>query len=179
MMKKISVKTLTRCGMIAALYTVISIAFLPLGFGAVQARVSEALTLLPVLTPDGIWGVTLGCLITNTCGVAMGANILGAADVLFGTAATLSAALLTRALRGVCVRGLPVASAIPPVVINAVVVGAELTYAETGHVFSSPLIWINMVQVGLGQAFSCVVLGLILVWALRRTGLDRRLFEDE
>lgn len=76
-MKKISVRTLTRCAVIAALYAAVSIAMLPLAFGAVQARVSEALTLLPVLTPLAVPGVTIGCLITNAYGVAAGANILG------------------------------------------------------------------------------------------------------
>ena len=36
-MKKISVRTLTRCAVIAALYAAVSIAMLPLAFGAVQA----------------------------------------------------------------------------------------------------------------------------------------------
>ena len=122
-MKKISVRTLTRCAVIAALYAAVSIAMLPLAFGAVQARVSEALTLLPVLTPLAVPGVTIGCLITNAYGVAAGANILGAADILLGTAATLSAALLTRALRRFTVFGLPLPASLPPVLLNAVVVG--------------------------------------------------------
>lgn len=82
--------------------------------GAVQARVSEALTLLPVLTPLAVPGVTIGCLITNAYGVAAGANILGAADILLGTAATLAAALLTRALRRFTVFGLPLPASLPP-----------------------------------------------------------------
>ena len=109
-MKKISVRTLTRCAVIAALYAAVSIAMLPLAFGAVQARVSEALTLLPVLTPLAVPGVTIGCLITNAYGVAAGANILGAADILLGTAATLAAALLYRlraSSAGVAAAGAP------------------------------------------------------------------------
>lgn len=174
-MKKISSKSLTRCAMIAALYAVISIALLPVSFGAVQARVSEALTLLPVYTPLGTVGVTLGCLITNAYGVAAGANILGAADIFIGTAATLIAALMTRALRNVRAFGLPIAAALPPVVVNAVIIGAELTFAETNSIFS-PLLIINMVQVGLGQALSCLVLGLLMCWSIEKAGLDKRLF---
>ena len=176
-MKKISSRNLTRCAMIAALYAVISIAFLPLAFGAVQARVSEALTLLPVLTGLGIPGVTLGCLITNTYGVASGANILGAADIVIGTAATLVASLMTRSLRKYRFKGLPVLASLPPVLINAVVIGAELTYAETNTLIS-PLLWINMFQVGLGQLVACTLLGLVLVWALERAGLDKKLFGE-
>lgn len=175
-MQKISSRNLTRCAMIAALYAVISISFLPVAFGAVQARVSEALTLLPVITPLGVAGVTLGCLITNAYGVAAGANILGAADIFIGTAATFVAALMTRGLRKFRFKGLPLAATLPPVLINAVVIGAELTYAETNTLFS-PLLWINMLQVGLGQLFSCTVLGLLLIWALERAGLEKKLFE--
>lgn len=175
-MKKISVRNLTRCAMISALYAAVSIAFLPLAFGAVQARISEALTLLPVLTPLAVPGVTIGCLITNAWGVAMGANILGAADVVFGTAATLAAAVLTRLLRGVRIGRIPVLAPLPPIVVNAVVVGMELTFAETGNALSAPLLWMNLAQVGLGQLLSCAALGLVLVWALERTGLDKKLF---
>ncbi|MCI6026416.1 MAG: QueT transporter family protein [Oscillospiraceae bacterium] len=177
-MKKISVRTLTRCAVIAALYAAVSIAMLPLAFGAVQARVSEALTLLPVLTPLAVPGVTIGCLITNAYGVAAGANILGAADILLGTAATLAAALLTRALRRFTVFGLPLPASLPPVLLNAVVVGGELTWAEA-NTLHTPLLWVNMAQVGLGQLVSCMVLGVLLVWTLKKAGLDVRLFGRE
>ena len=177
-MKKISPSDLTRCAMIAALYTVISVALLPLAFGVVQARVSEALTLLPAITPLGIAGVTLGCLITNTYGVASGANILGAADIVLGTVATFVAAVMTRGLRKHRIKGLPVLASVPPVLINAVVIGAELTYAEF-NTLSSPMLWVNMLQVGLGQLISCTALGLMLVWALERGGLEKKLFDKD
>ncbi|MFV0497168.1 MAG: QueT transporter family protein [Candidatus Fimivivens sp.] len=177
-MKKISSRNLARCAMIAALYATISIVFLPLTFGAVQARMSEALTLLPVLTTLGIPGVTLGCLITNIYGVAAGANILGAADILLGTAATLFAALMTRRLRKYRTKGLPILASLPPVIVNAVVIGAELTFAET-NTLNSPLLWLNIFQVGLGQFVSCTILGLLLIWTLERAGLDKTLFERE
>ncbi|HWP51154.1 MAG TPA: QueT transporter family protein [Clostridia bacterium] len=177
-MKKISSRNLVRCAMIAALYAVISIVFLPLAFGAVQARISEALTLLPVLTPLGIPGVTIGCLITNIYGVAAGANILGAADILFGTSATLIASLMTRGLRRYRIKGLPVLASIPPVIVNAIVVGTELTFAETNTLLS-PLLWVNMFQVGLGQLIACTVLGLVLIWTLERAALDKKLFDND
>ncbi|MEG1774740.1 MAG: QueT transporter family protein [Oscillospiraceae bacterium] len=174
-MKKISAKALARCGVIAALYVVISVLLLPITFGMMQVRVSEALTLLPVLSPLGVWGVTIGCLLTNAYGVAAGANILGAADLLFGTAATLAAALATRGLRRIRCCGLPVASALPPILINAAVIGAELTFAETGRI-GHPILAANMAWVGLGQLLACGGLGLLLIWALERVGLDQRLF---
>lgn len=175
MMKKISPKTLSRCAMIAALYAAVSIVLLPISFGAVQVRLSEALTILPIYTPLGVWGTTLGCLITNAYGVAAGANILGAADIVIGTSATLIAALMTRLLRNRRIKGMPAAATIPPIVTNAVVIGAELTFAETGKIFG-PLFWINMIQIGVGQFVACTIGGLIVATAIERCGLDKTLF---
>ena len=92
-MKKTKTRTIVRCALIASLYTAVSLVLAPIAFGAVQARVSEAFTLLPVLVPDAVVGVTLGCFLTNLVGVFTGANVLGALDIVFGTAATLTAAL--------------------------------------------------------------------------------------
>jgi uncharacterized membrane protein len=175
-MKKISVKFITRCAAIAALYTVISLALLPVSYGIVNFRISEALTLLPVITPVGVFGVTVGCLLTNAAGVALGANILGAADILFGTLATLIAALLSRSLRNIRFKGIPAASAIPPVILNAVIIGAEHTFAETGALLH-PLWLLNMFYVGLGQTVACFALGLPMLWALEKTGLSKKLFD--
>ena len=166
-MKKISTRSLVYGGVIAALYAVCSIVLAPISFGAVQFRVAEALTLLPVLTPDAVWGVVVGCLITNAWGVAAGANILGAADILIGTAATLIAALLTRKL---CSH--PVLAALPPVVCNAVVIGAELTFAEA-NAFPLPLLLVNMGYLALGEAAACFLLGLPLLLLARRIPWER------
>lgn len=155
-MKKISVRSLSRGSMIAAIYTAVSMLLAPITFGAVQMRASEALTLLPIVTPDAVLGVTVGCLLTNAWGVAAGANILGVLDIPLGTLATFSAAILTRKLRNH-----RILAAIPPVIINAVVIGAELTFAETGR-FPAALLALNMFQVGLGQAIACFALGLPL-----------------
>lgn len=62
--------------------------------------------------------------------------------------------------------------------LNAVVVGGELTWAEA-NTLHTPLLWVNMAQVGLGQLVSCMVLGVLLVWTLKKSGLDVRLFGRE
>ncbi|HPR77140.1 MAG TPA: QueT transporter family protein, partial [Candidatus Limiplasma sp.] len=75
----VSAKYITLSAIIAALYAAITLLFAPISYGPVQFRISEALTLLPVLFPQAIPGLTLGCLI---------ANLLGSAtpwDVIFGT----------------------------------------------------------------------------------------------
>ena len=66
--KKYSALYLAQSGAIAAIYVVLTMVFRPISFGAVQVRVSEALTLLPVLSPVAVAGVTVGCLLTNAWG---------------------------------------------------------------------------------------------------------------
>ena len=165
-------KQIARAACIAALYAGVSVALAPLSFGMVQVRVSEALTLLPVFSADAVWGVTLGCFLANLIGMFMGANILGPLDVVLGTAATLAAALLTRALR----KKSPWLAALPPVLINALVIGGELTFAFGPHTLS--VFAVQCAGVALGQAGACFVLGVPLVKLLQKNNtLRSRVFD--
>lgn len=176
LMRKFTTKDLVFTAMIAALYTALCMAVAPLSFGLVQVRFAEALTILPVFSPIGIWGVTLGCALSNLAGVFTGANILGYMDILFGTAATLIAALLSYKLRHLRLLGLPVLSTIPPVLVNAVVIGAELAVqGSTPESFLS-MFAVSAFYVGIEQIIPCVCLGLALFALLDRTGAARRCF---
>lgn len=161
--------------MIAAIYAAVSLALAPISFGMVQIRVSEAMTLLPIFDPVTILGVTLGCLVTNLVGFMTGANILGWLDILFGTGATLIAAVLTWLLRNIRFKGLPLLAAIPPVLVNMCVIGMELCYLMVGE-FNWQIFCLNAIGVGLGQLLSCFALGMPLVWFLQKTGLHKKLF---
>ena len=125
--QKESLSFLVQAGLIAALYCALSVALPFMTFGTVQCRLSEALTILPVLVPAAVPGLIVGCLISNAIGLIMGANVAGAVDILLGTLATALAAWLTRRFRRVRLGGLPVLSTLPPVFINAIIIGAELT----------------------------------------------------
>lgn len=166
---------LTKSAVIAALYVALGIIFAPIAFGPVQLRVAEAFTLLPVFTPAAIWGVTLGCGISNAYGFFMGMNMLGALDIIIGSFATLIAAYMTYALRRIKWRGLPILAPIPPILVNAVIIGAELSFVLTGG-FNLPVFLLNAAQVALGQFAACYVLGLIMVYSLQKTGLDKKIF---
>lgn len=169
-------KTLFRLclsAVIAALYAAVSLALAPISFGAVQVRVAEALTLLPVLFPEAIAGVTLGCFLTNLIGAMTGMNILGFADVLIGTLATFAAAVMTWKLRRIRVAGLPLCSALMPVLFNAVIIGGELAFVLFPDQLLTGFV-INALQVGLGELLACLILGLPLVQVLNRTELARR-----
>lgn len=145
--------TLTRAAIIAALYAAMTLLFAPLSYGEVQIRFSEALTILPILLPEAVPALAVGCLLANVLG---GCTIF---DIVFGTLATLLAALCTRALR----RNVLLASAMP-VLFNGVIVGAVVHYAYAPGV-ALPLC---MLFVALGEAVSCMLLGRIVLRAAER-----------
>lgn len=155
---------LVRCALIAAVYVAVCLALPMLSYGPVQVRFSEALTLLPVLMPEAVVGLTLGCFLANLVGVFMGTTM--AVDVVFGTLATLLAALVTRKLADVRIKGLPLPGLLPPVLFNAVIVGAELTWMYSNQ-FTAALFGFNALTVGLGELVACL-LGVALVFVIER-----------
>lgn len=164
-----SVKKLVRASAIAAVYVVLCLVFSPISYGPVQVRIAEALTLLPVLCPEAVVGVAVGCFLSN---LLLSAPV----DMVLGTVATLLAALLTRKLRNIRFKGLPLAGALPPVVLNALIVGAELTVLYYSAASPAPVWLYNMATVGAGQVISCLGLGVLLVWAIEKQPVLRRLF---
>lgn len=157
-----STKSLTRAAMIAAIYCTLTLLFQPISYGPVQFRVSEALTLLPVLTVDAVPGLFIGCLLSNLLG--------GAAwyDVVFGSIATLLAAICTRKLRDV-----PAAGAAMPVLFNGLIVGPVVYFAYSqapGAAFSLPLFLKDVGSVAFGEAVVCFFLGLAMVGAVKKSG---------
>lgn len=150
------VKSLARAGMIAAIYAALTLIFAPISFNAVQFRISEAMTVLPMLLPEAVPGLAVGCLV---------ANILGGAalpDVIGGTLATLIAAILTRTLRKK-----PVLAMASPVVINGLIVGPLVYFCyEYKSIFSLGALSFTVFTVALGEAVVVAVLGTLLIKAL-------------
>lgn len=171
-MKHLNGRAIAVSAMIAAVYTAVSLALSLFSFGMVQIRVAECLTLLPVLSPLGIYGVTIGCLLTNIVGVAMGLTM--PVDILFGTLATAIAAVLSYLLRNVRIKRLAIPAALPPILINGLIIGLELTWLSGS--FQWDVFWTCAVSVTLGQIIPCLVLGVLLVWVLEKKGLDQKLF---
>lgn len=170
----LALRRLAEGGLIAAMYAALTLALAPLSFGVGQFRVAEMLTILPIFTPAAIPGLTLGCLVANIFGMMSGTNLIGAWDLLLGPLATLLAAVVTRALGSVRVKGLPVLATLPPVLFNAVVVGWEFTYVLFD--FTWPLYGINALQVAAGQFAACTVCGLVLFAALDKSGAAKTIF---
>lgn len=155
--------------LIGALYVVLTVAVAPIGFGAVQFRISEALTILPLFTPAAVPGLFVGCIIANLIGMFMGLNL--AIDILFGSLATLLAAILTRGLRRIKVKGFPALSFLPPVVLNALIVGLELALFLPQD--ARVAFWFAALTVGGGELAVVVVLGIPLYLVVRRLKIFR------
>ena len=165
-MKTKSVQNLVQGALIAALYAVLTLTVAPLSFDfGIQLRLSEALCVLPLLTPVAIPGLTVGCILSNAIGVAMGLSILP--DILFGSCATLIAALLTYLMRNMTVKKLPLLPLLPPVIVNAIVVGVEFSLFMPGE----SAFFISTLMVGLSEACVVYVLGIPLYFVLRRLNI--------
>ncbi|MBP5304042.1 MAG: QueT transporter family protein [Clostridia bacterium] len=175
-MKKNVVKNICIPAVIAALYTVCTVLVPAISYGPLQFRLGEALTVLPVFTPLAIPGLVLGCFLSNLFGITTGANVAGAWDLLFGTAATLFAALCTYALRNIKWFRLPLFSLLPPVLFNAVIIGAELAIALFDSQFS--MFIACAAEVGASEILSAVVGGSLLYLALNRPGIRSALFQN-
>lgn len=143
---------LVKAGVIAAIYVVLVQVFSFSSFGPIQFRIAESLTILPYFTSAAIPGLFIGCLI---------ANILGGAvlwDIIFGSLATLLAAVLSYKLRKH-----EFLVPVPPVLINAVVIGVLLKYA-----YGIPEgLFILMGGVFMGQLVSAYGIGIVLLKALK------------
>lgn len=150
-----TIRELSRAAIISAIYAILTISLAPISSGLIQCRVAEALSVLPYFTFSAVPGLFIGCFLAN---LLTGAPIY---DVVFGSLATLLASYITYVLR----RRVPgFLAPLPSVVINALVIGALLTYVYDAGV----CYWIAAGYVAIGQAIACFVIGLPLMSLLTR-----------
>lgn len=167
---------MTRIAMIAAIYAVITFATFFMSFGAVQYRISEALTVLPVFTASAIPGLGIGCALANLIGALTGVNPVGYIDALFGTLASVLAAISTYYIGKIKNKPLKYSLApVPPVLFNAIIVGFEISYFFVGTL-TWEVFLINAGSVLIGQAAVCYLLGVPLMIALERKDLYKKIF---
>jgi uncharacterized membrane protein len=142
-----------QAAVIGSLYAALTLLLSPISYGVMQVRVSEALTVLAMLTPAAIPGLTVGCFFANF----LGPN--GLMDAVLGSLATLLGAVGTYQLR----RRFYWAP-MPPVIANAVIVGLMLHY-----VYGVPIPPLYCIfWVGLGELISCYGIGLPLARFLQK-----------
>ena len=143
-------RDLVRGALIAAIYTVLCIALQPISYGAVQLRVAEALTVLPILYSEAIPGIFIGVLLANIFGG------LGLADIVIGSLTSLAAAYLTYRFRR------SFAAYLFPIVLNAVIISIYL------HALANLPYWATVLSIGASEAIVVYALGYPLVKLLRK-----------
>ena len=156
-------RLMTESALIAAVYVALVLLFKPISFGVIQFRIAEALCVLPFFSLSAVPGLALGCLLGNFfSGAAM-------PDVIFGTFATLLAAILSYKLRTVS----KWLVCLPPILANAIIVPFVLQYAygvTDGYFFL-------FATVGIGEVLAVGVLGNVLLLALE--GKKELIFRTE
>ena len=145
------VSHVTRGAIIASLYVVLTMVFAPISFGAMQVRIAEALTILPLFTPAAIPGLFIGCIVANLLG---GAVVL---DVVFGSIATLIGAWV-----GYLLRNNRWLVPLPSVMSNSLIVPFVLRF---GYAVELP-ISLMALYVAIGEVLGCYVLGELLASVL-------------
>lgn len=159
---------------VAAVYAALTIALAPISYGPVQFRASEALTVLPFLMPSTVWGIFIGCILANLfTGSAL--------DIVFGSLATLLAGLLTAwfGKRGSTVKNRLLAC-LMPVLFNAVIVGAVLTWGYGFLEFPDNALksyGFNALTVGVGELGVLYLIGYTLLRQLPRIRIFREFVE--
>lgn len=156
---------LATAGVIAALYAVLAYfaSIFGIAYGPIQCRFSEALCVLPFLFPAATPGLFVGCLVANLL------SPYGALDIIFGSLATLLAAVWTQHTHHKWLAPLP------PVLCNAVIVGAVISFQQTGFTGAVAGAFVyNAVTVGVGEAIACYVLGGVLLTVLPKVPALRR-----
>ena len=166
-MRKFTIRDLTLAAVLAAVYAVLTVSLPIPQYGSIQVRLAEAMTVLPFFFPAATPGLFIGCVIANLFSPYP-------LDVVCGSAATLLACLLTERMPN---RWL---APLPPVLCNAVIVGAEIAWFEGGFTAAFwPAFAFNAFTVGLGELLACYVLGSLLLTALPRVPFFRELIPSD
>jgi len=151
--EKDKLRYMTRAAVIATVYVVVTYLLSPISYGVIQVRVSEALTLLPLIEPAAIPGLFIGCLVANILGG------MGPWDIYLGSLITLVSAYITSKMPN------PILGALPPIVFNAIGVAFYLSL-----LFDVPY-RATALYIGIGQLVSVAGLGIPLYYFIQKTSL--------
>ncbi|MGQ9515046.1 MAG: QueT transporter family protein [Thermoproteota archaeon] len=145
---------------IAATYGAGTIAISPIGYGPIQARLTDALIPTSYNKKVGraaIVGTALGCIIANII------SPYGLPDILIGTLANLLASGASYAFRNILGLKGKILATLTSSIIIGVAIGGVLLYSFYG----APLAF-TILTVTAGELVSCVGIGIPLLEALER-----------
>ncbi len=166
-MSSLTTKRLCRAGIIAALYAALTYVFTPLAFGPFQVRPAEAFCLLPLLFPEAIFGLAIGCALSNLASPYL------LYDLIFGSLSTLIAAFGAYLVGRFCKKeGLRVFfCGLFPVIINALVLPFMLVFlcaGGEGYSSAATAYFTIAAFIALSECIWVYALGAPLYFALRK-----------
>lgn len=169
-----NVKKIVTIALVAALYTLFTYlsAAMGLAYGAVQFRISEALMVLALFSPEAVVGLTIGCVLGNI------ASPIGIVDIIFGALATLLAALCIRFFASKLENDLAkcVVVAAFTALFNAVVIGAEIVLIIIEEKATMSLFLLNAMQIAIGELVVCLALCYPIMQTLKNNKYLSRFF---
>lgn len=156
---------LAYAGVIAAVYATLTMVLTySTSYGLTQFRIAEGLTVLPYFSAYSIAGIFIGCVISNLI------SPVGPLDIIVGSLATLIAAVATYYIGRSNLKYKKLLAPLPPVVINALMVGYMLSFTLHYPLF------LSMFQVGLGQLVCCYGFGLPIIEFIERNKVLKSYF---
>ena len=174
--------------LIAAIYAALTIMLAPISYGPLQIRVAEIFTILPFFSLFSIWGLFVGCLVSNFF------SPYGIIDMIFGSMATLIAAILTYYIGRSKLPYKKYLAPLPAVIVNALIVAFLVNCITVANpvqigvafnkIISNPkelssfikftinfnwvAFWGSALWIGLGELIACYFLGLPLIIAIEK-----------
>ena len=160
--------SIARGALIAALYVALTEFSFLLGLanGVIQFRLSEILCILPIFFPEAIFGLGIGCFISNIMTGCL------PWDIFLGSLATFIGALGAFLLRKVHQR-LKWIATIPTILANALIVPPVLIFAYD----ATDAYFFILATVSLGEIVCAGIGGSILYYSLVKTPIARLNFK--
>ena len=174
-----STKKIVYAAFIAALYATLTLAIAPLGYGPVQFRVSEALTILPFFSSFSVFGLTIGCLISNII------SPYGILDLILGSLATLIAAIITYKIGKSGLKFKRYLAPLPAVIVNGIIIGILLNLSLPNKPIFTSLLGISlntkeliptMLLIAFEELIPCYLIGLPLLFLIEKNSRLKELF---
>lgn len=158
-LKKRRTLLLARTAILTAVYVALTYCLIPIAHGTIQFRISEALTLLPLVFPESVFAVFFGCALANIT------SPFGIYDIVIGSLVTLIAGFLTF-LVGKYVRNTALKiflGGLPPVLLNAFILPVIWYFFGGETVY-----WLNVLSVFISQTLSVYLIGIPLYFGAKR-----------
>lgn len=159
---KLDTKSIAKNAIIAAMYTALTYAFFFCSYGPIQVRISEFMVLLVFFNPNYIYGLTIGCILSNIYAPAMSA-FCTPLDIVMGTSATIIALILISLSRHLLI------ATIFPALTNGFLLSWEFTFLANAQGDGNAILyWTNFGYVALGEIIAVSVLGYCIFHILAK-----------